>query len=70
MTVDFRIYRDCDAWRLRKWVIEMFNDDGTLDRRRTFGGPGFSRRCFRKMRRMVTMRERALEAMIRLEEEA
>lgn len=53
----FRVYRDCDVFRLRKIVIELFDgDDGRLlDRRRMFGGFLFTVRAHGKMRRMVRL---------------
>ncbi len=52
----FRIHRDIDghAFRIRKVVLELFRDDGTLvDRRRMFAGLFFAKRLARKQARMA-----------------
>lgn len=55
----FKIYRDCDVLRLRKVVIELYDNEGALvDRRRMFGYPMFSARCRAKQRRMIRLAKR------------
>lgn len=57
----FKIYRDCDAKKLRKVVIELYSEDGELiDRRRMFylnliGC--FRARLERKMGKMIEFAE-------------
>ena len=52
--MNFRIYRDWDQrLRLRKVVIECYNDEGQLlDRARCFAGCFFKHRLRRKLRAM------------------
>jgi len=54
----FNVYRDCDTLRLRKVVIELWQGDKLLDRRRMFGLlglPMFARRLARKKARMLRL---------------
>lgn len=52
----FNVYRDSDTLRLRKMVVELWDGDKLLDRRRMFGMFGtkfMARRLLRKCRRML-----------------
>lgn len=58
----FRVYRDCDSWRLRKVVLELWVEGELMDRRRMFGLFGsafFKRRLKRKLVRMAHFHEAA-----------
>jgi hypothetical protein len=50
----FHVYRDCDARRLRKVVIEIYDKNGILvDRARMFAGWRFAARLHKKKLRML-----------------
>lgn len=60
----FKIHRNCDVLRLRKVVIELYdNNDQLIDRRRMFAGLMFSARCRAKQRRMIRLAKRMAVAM-------
>jgi hypothetical protein len=49
----FHIYRDCDQrFRVRKVVVELWNGEALVDRRRMFAGPLFALRLKLKMKKM------------------
>lgn len=55
----FKIYRNCDVLKVRKVVIELYdNKNNLIDRRRMFGYPFFSIRCRAKQRRMIRLAKR------------
>ena len=62
--IHFRIYRDCDSWRVRKVVVEaLYGEFNELkDRRRMFAGPFFKWRLRLKMKRMTKLVEKMLIA--------
>lgn len=52
----FRVYRDCDVWRLRKVVVQLHHASMNplpLDRTRMFAGPWFLKRLGKRMQRMA-----------------
>lgn len=59
----FKVYRDCDTprLRLRKVVLELYGDNGLLDRRRMFMFPFFAKRLKRKKARMVRLAYKMLK---------
>lgn len=60
----FKIWRDCDAKRVRKVCIELWNGDQLVDRRRMFSFPlfSFSRRLERKQERMLVCAWKMMKA--------
>jgi hypothetical protein len=56
MQFTFKVYRDCDVWRLRKVVIQIHHPCMAplpIDRTRMFQGPFFVQRLSRRMRKMA-----------------
>ncbi len=55
MEFTFKVYRDCDSWRLRKVVVQMHHkcmNPIPIDRTRMFHGPFFAARLSRRIRKM------------------
>ena len=58
-----KVYRNVDTLRLRKWVVELWDGNDMLDRRRLFGGLFFAKRLARKVKRMKVMYAKAATAI-------
>ena len=59
-----KVYRNCDTIRIRKVVIEIWDGDQMLDRRRMFMFGRFEKRLARKIKRMKALCEKMLAASV------
>lgn len=60
----FRVARQPNTWRLRKWTIVMLDENNMMvDQRFMFGGPRFEKRLDRKMKRMTKYQQMVVEVM-------